>query len=128
MIRIPLSAHGSPALNLTVELEEEYRSSVRLIFELGPNELVGRTPDRDPLPDQEGRAYAEGDEVGPLRDEVARLETLLEREQAFAAKLLGRLANVADERDVWRELDPQEAREVAAALVHYAGEVERVFR
>jgi len=128
MIRIPLSAHGSPCLNLTVELEEEYRSSVRLLFELGPNELVGRIPDRAPNPITDHAAFEEGDEVGPLALSLELARESLARETAYADRLRQALENVQNERDLWRELDPQEARELAAMLVHYAGEVERVFR
>lgn len=126
MLKIPLSAHGSPNLEITVEAEEEYRSTVRLLLELGPNELVSEhglepTGRLEELLSEYPSARVDANVV----DDADRDRYVLADE---VRRLLHKLRGVRDERSLWRELDPMEARELAAALVHHATEVERVFR
>lgn len=131
MLKIPLDAHGSPNLEITLELDEENRAFVRLNFDLGPNELVGRIPELE-VPEDELRIELDGTgpevELERLRLRVGTLEADLKRRDEHAENLVRSLESIKAERSLWRELLPDEAREIAAGLVHYANEAERVFR
>lgn len=134
MIRLPLDQYSGrrhPRPDVVVELDDEY-SRVHLTLELEENELGApktRSIDVDGALDRwkdEGRdavldraGSREGRSTLPslttmlvdlflLTDEVSRLRRLIE-----------------GAREIDRELMADEARALAAMLVHYAGEVER---
>lgn len=120
-IRLPLDAHSSPPLEIRVGLPDDgIEATVHLELELHPNDFVGSIPEPRVSTFVRETAYAEGDEVGPLRDRIAELLELLEIEQEHAEKLRGRLESVKAERALWRELLPEEARALASMLWHYA--------
>jgi hypothetical protein len=120
-IRLPLDAHSSPPLEIRVGLPDDgIEASVHLELELHPSDFVGAIPERREPDTLDRLAYAEGDEVGPLRDRIAELLELLEAEQEYAEKLRSRLESVKAERSLWRELLPEEARALGSMLWHYA--------
>lgn len=105
MIRLPLDGFSHVALNdrPDIVVDRDYESGqVELTIEFEPNEMrpfVRRqTPAAAALPAEE-----------QLTDEISALREALER----------------IDRDVTRHLSPDEARALAAMLVHFANEAER---
>lgn len=121
-IRLPLYLYTSPPLEVTVDRTED---GVRLAFDLHPDELVGRIPDEVvSAAVLDRQAYAEGDEVGPLRDRIDEL--LAERDAVveWNGKLLAALERVKDRASIEWEVSPEEARALASMLWHYADRVD----
>lgn len=131
MLQIPLDHHRNKGFEVDVDDE---RGSVLLTLDLELGEVVGPIRehpeplficvDDEPMPDVV-------DELTLLRWQVRRLDSLVEyqRERLEArcqevAYLHDRLVDARCEHEISRQLLPDEARAVAAALVHYAGEIE----
>lgn len=124
MIRLPLTCHGSPHyLEARVGLDEDaFSEVVRLELELGKHELVSPDVLGDGirlavLLEQYGPARVEANVVAEDRD----LYTLTDE----IRRLRRHLRTAAEERELRRELHPDEARALAAMLRHYAEEATR---
>lgn len=135
MIRLPLDAYGfrapSERPDVVVELDEETRASVRLIFELEPREIVGSTKPYAEFTDDDGIALASSVDEDPnvvrireLEAELEQAKRTLELRTDHRDHLLERLEQAAAERSIERELLPHEARALASMLWHYATEAE----
>lgn len=112
MIQLSLDQYNHPANRLTVEQDYE-TGSINVTFEMYPGEGTGNWHRLDP----ELEKYAtdaltqRGSVYGNFGAEILRY-------QAEAT------ANKEAAGDLTRGLTPSEARELAAALVHYASEIE----
>lgn len=115
------------------DLDEGY--GVRLVVDLDANELVGGHRANEALELAETRLEVRKSGVHylaleePLSDDQRRENAHLEQADAELIvaeldRLRRALESVKNERSIWRELIPTEARAVAAALVHFAGEAE----
>lgn len=127
MLKIPLETYNtSSPTDATVELDTE-GGRVRLSIDLDPAEFVHRIPEfEEPVFDHEDRVH--DPDLDPrilrLEEQNAELRQYRDALEEHAAELRRRLTAVKDERDLSRDLLPDEARSLAAALWHYAGEVD----
>lgn len=129
MLKIPLETYNTSApSDATVELDDE-RGRVRLTIDLDPAEFVHRIPDfEEPVFVGAADRMAHEDErdhrIEVLEEQNAELRQYRDALWHYAADLRGRLEAVKEERDLSRDLLPDEARSLAAALWHFAGEVD----
>lgn len=116
MIRLPID---NSRADLTVDLDDDYRSSVRLVIELEDLELTGA---RRPNPAVDAIF---GDETtgGPKARRLTTEEGMILFSEVL--DLRRRYEQLEREREVYRDLLPDEARALAAMLAHYADEAER---
>lgn len=114
MMRIPTDGSNG---DVVLELDDE-TNVVRLIFELEPKELTGSRRERPEIEAILSDKFLGGVEARPVTKEegLALLAEVLD--------LRTRFEQLERERDVYRALLPSEAREIAAALRHYAKEAE----
>lgn len=106
----------------------EEGGQVALELRLAPGELTGRgsrlevKPYDEPV---EPDVVTMGGEEVPLPGNRANVEAARDHYRAEADRLAKLIRTVHDERGLERRLLPDEARELAAVLWHYAGEAER---
>lgn len=132
-LTIRLHQHTSTTPIHVEDLDEGY--GVRLVIDLHENELVGVNRTNEDLELAETRLELRKSGVHylaleePLSEDQRRENAHLEQADAELivaelARLRRHLEEVKNERSIWRELIPTEARALAAALVHFAGEAE----
>lgn len=125
MIRLPLDQHrggGTVPQEVVVELNEE-GYAVDLTIELEPGEVAPFLPAATREPDV--LVMAEGDELQMAQQRNRQLRENLELLRDELADLRKRIIDARDRADVSRRLLPDEARALAAMLVHFAAEAER---
>lgn len=125
MIRLPLDQHttrGGPHLEVIVDRNEE-GYAVEISIELEAGEVAPFLPPATKEPDV--LTLQHGDELGnaqalnrQLRENIALLRDEL-------ADIRKRIAAASDRGTVNRQLLPDEARALAAVLVHFASEAEQ---
>lgn len=128
MIRLPLDLHH----RLDVDVELDGDGFVRLALDLLEGELLGGPVKSWPELDHadEGIALNGNDPEDVQRRMAAehanrRLELELEHRAEEVAYLRARLEQVRTLPDLCRSFRPDEARALAAVLVHFAAEAER---
>jgi hypothetical protein len=130
MLKIPTENYTSPLgstryLEVVVDLTDE--GAPRLSLEIDPSEIVA--PVREFVePTFEHADQAHDPDLDPrilrLEEQNAELRTYRDALQERNAYLEDRLADARCSRTLDRELLPDEARAIAAALWHYAGEAD----
>lgn len=117
MIRLPLDKYSykghAESPDICVDIDPEGGGLVRLTVEFEPGEFAPNVKERE---SKDNRLV-----VGEIERLRMELEATHNRAKAFEQAL----EQVRQEREVWRYLLPQEARELAAMLRHYAEEAER---
>lgn len=125
MLKIPVDTY-SPPLDVVVDLTDEGRP--RLSLELHASEIAGSWQKVEDHVEPVIRDHEATDDPKQLR--IIELECRLElaKDQLAAMTrhrdhLLGKLDRISV-AEIDRELDPDHARAIAAALWHYAGEAD----
>ena len=129
MIRLPLHGHfiTPHPEGIVVGTEENGENTVTLTIELERGELVGRRhlPDEVDRPEVEDVVLSSAALWQHYRDRLLAYIAYLEACQLI---LTEQLKSAENETTVYRDLTPEQARALAAMLVHYAGEIERRYR
>lgn len=124
MITLKLDQHSGAAVY--VELDQEYGAAVDLSFEHEKYEFGRWTPLKTTTDAEHAdltAIYPNGDDAETLREQLRRACTLRDAYKAELRRAVEQLEQ-AGGRTLDRKLLPDEARELAAMLVHYAERAE----
>lgn len=123
MITLNLDQHSRAAVY--VELDQEYGTTVDVSFEHEPHELGRWTPLKSTTDAEHAdlTAIYTGDDVVILREQLRRAGALRDAYEAELRRVVQQLEH-ANGQTLDRKLLPEEARELAAMLVHFAERAE----